>query len=68
MTRIYDAVDTFDLVEADKAMAEFETYDIPESLVKMRTELSAYVADIAMEEVMNITKAMCDELQKLEEI
>ncbi len=68
LTRIYDAVDTFDLVEADKAMAEFETYDIPESLVKMRTELSAYVADIAMEEVMNITKAMCDELQKLEEI
>ena len=65
LMRIYDAMDTFDLDGVDIAMAELEAYEIPDSLIKMREELSAFVADVAMEDVMRLTREMCDEIDKM---
>lgn len=62
---LHDAVDTFDLDEADSRMHELETYAFPEELQPMVEELSAYVADVAMEDVMRITEEMSGKLQEI---
>lgn len=69
LRRLHDAVDSFDLDEADNAMKELETYAFPEDMQPMLEQLSAYMADVAMEDVMNLTEAMCEQLdaQKVEE-
>ena len=62
LMRLHDAMDSFDLDEADNAMKELETYTFPENMQSMLGQLSAYVADVAMEDVMNLTEAMCEQL------
>lgn len=62
LRRLHDAVDSFDLDEADNAMKELETYAFPEEMQLMLVQLSAYVADVAMEDVMNLTDAICEQL------
>ena len=64
---LHDAMDSFDLDEADRAMKEIESFSLPIKLQSMAEELSAYVADVAMEDVIRLTEAMCDELQNCEE-
>ena len=59
-----DAVDCFDLDGADEAMHAIEGYAFPEELVGRIEALSAYVADVAMEEIMNLTEEIIEELQK----
>ena len=67
LMRIHDAMDSFDLDGADMAMEELEAYELPDNLKDMCQELGAYVADVAMEDVMRISKAMCDEIDKVQE-
>lgn len=62
LMRIHDAVENFDLDEADKAMEELVTYEVSEDMKKMVEQLGVYVADVAMEEVIRITQEMCDKL------
>ncbi len=62
---LHDAMDTFDLDEADRRMRELETYAFPEELQPKLEELSAYVADVAMEDVMRITEEMSAKLQEI---
>ena len=64
---IYDAMDRFDLDEADAAMARLESYKLPNSIKDKMKELSAYVADVAIEDVMKLTKDMCDEIDKMDD-
>ncbi|MBR5128272.1 MAG: response regulator [Roseburia sp.] len=59
-----DAVDSFDLDGADEAMRLIESYVFPEYLVSKVETLSAYVADVAMEEIMNLTEEIMSELKK----
>lgn len=60
-----DAVDSFDLDGADTAMHVIEGYAFPEVFVEKVQELSAYVADVAMEEIMSLTEQMIEELKRM---
>lgn len=64
LNRICEALDDFDLNTADEAMAELESFEMPENLVNMRQELSTYLANVDMEEGMRIAKEMLAELEK----
>ncbi len=52
------AVDAFDLDQADEAMKQLETYKLPEELDCDMEKLRAYVADVAMEEILETTDHM----------
>ena len=62
LMRIHDAFDTFDLDSADEAMKELESCTLPQNIKNKVNELSAYVADVAMEDVMKLTKELCHEI------
>ncbi|MBQ3558204.1 MAG: response regulator [Agathobacter sp.] len=59
-----NAMDCFDLDGADEAMHKLEGFAFPEECQSRVEELSAYVADVAMEDVMNLADALIAELQK----
>ena len=61
------AMDSFDLDGADAALAELEEYRLPEELGPYMEELRAYVADVAMEEVMNTGNKMIEVLERITE-
>ncbi|MBQ2982406.1 MAG: response regulator [Lachnospiraceae bacterium] len=67
LMRIYDAFDTFDLDRADEAMKELESYTLPHHIKDKIEELSAYVADVAMEDVMRLTKELCHEMEHVKD-
>lgn len=63
LMRLHDAMDNFDLDEADGAMKELESYKLPDELADKVGTLSAYVADVAMEEVIQTTEEICEQLK-----
>lgn len=67
LDRLNTAMDSFDLDGADAALAELEEYRLPEELGPYMEELRAYVADVAMEDVMNTGKKMIEVLEKITE-
>ncbi len=64
LTQLRDAMDNFDLDTADEAMRQLEGYAFLEHCQAQVEELSAFVADVAMEEVMKLTKTLITELQQ----
>jgi hypothetical protein len=62
LKRIHDAVSILDLTETDNAMAELENYEFPDDMKEMVGELSVYVTDFAIDDVIRITQVMCDKL------
>ena len=66
LNKLNTAMDTFDLDGADAALAELEQYRMPEALGTYMESLRAYVADVAMEEVMNTSRKMIELLEKIE--
>jgi len=62
LLKIRDAMDCFDLDGADAALKELEEYQLPEHLQDNMELLRAYVADVAMEDVMRLTEEMAAEL------
>lgn len=64
LSLLKDAIDTFDLDGADEAMHKLEGYAFPEEYQNQIEELSAYVADVAMEDVIRICTELITELQK----
>ena len=62
LLKIKNAMDGFDLDGADEALKELEEYQLPENLSERMEDLRAYVADVAMEEVMQLTEEMVTEL------
>lgn len=62
LMKLHDAMDSFDLDGADEAMKLLETYAFPEDMQDKVTELSAYVADVAMEDVMRLTEELAREM------
>ena len=67
LDRLNAAMDGFDLDGADAALAELEEYRLPDELGSYMEELRAYVADVAMEDVMNTGKKMIEILERLTE-
>ena len=65
LNKLRTAMDSFDLDGADEAMGELETYRLPDTLQKQMENLRAYVADVAMEDVMNVCQEMIEALQKI---
>lgn len=63
LMKLHDAMDSFDLDEADRTMKELENYVFPADMQPMLEQLSAYVADVAMEDVMKMTESMCEQLE-----
>lgn len=63
LQQLKDSMDSFDLDGADEAMRLLEGYAFPEEYQNKIEELSAYVADVAMEEVMDIASELIDALQ-----
>ena len=64
LTRLRNAIDCFDLDEADIAMHKLEGYAFPEDCRLKVEELSVMVADVAMEEVMELTESLIRQLQQ----
>ena len=62
LQEIYDAMDSFDLDGADDAMRELATYSVPDEIKKDINRLKAYVADVAMEDVMSLTQELIERL------
>ena len=62
LVRLHDAMDGFDLDEADVAMKELENYDLPEDIKTMVEKLGVLVTDVAMEEVMALSDEICRKL------
>ena len=54
-------MDDFNLDGADKTMKELNSVVIPDALVSGIKELDALVADVAMEEVINLTEKLIKE-------
>ncbi|MGN0166446.1 MAG: HD domain-containing phosphohydrolase [Acetatifactor sp.] len=63
LMRLHDAMDSFDLDEADSAMGELETFILSPDMQSMEEQLRAYVSDVAMEDVLKLTEAMCEKLE-----
>lgn len=61
LTTLKEAMDDFNLDGADKTMKELNSVVIPDALVSGIKELDALVADVAMEEVINLTEKLIKE-------
>ena len=55
---ISEAIDMFDLDKADDIMKRLDTYQIEEVLEPFMENLRAFVADVAMEDIMNTAEQM----------
>ena len=53
-----EAIDMFDLDKADEIMKKLESYKIEESLEPLMENLRAFVADVAMEDIMGTAEQM----------
>ena len=60
--RLHDAMDSFDLDEADEAMKELKSYDLPDAVRAMVEKLGVLVTDVAMEDVMALADEICEKL------
>lgn len=57
-------MDCFDLDAADEAMKRLLTYDFSEEIKPMIDKLQILVADVAMEEIMELTEKIIEEIQE----
>ncbi len=64
LENLKNSMDCFDLDGADEAMRKLEGFAFPENLQNKIENLSAYVADVAMEDVMNLADELIAELKK----
>lgn len=55
---IQEAIDGFDLDAADEAFEKLEECRLPETCRALMEELRAYIADVAMENILEVTKKM----------
>ena len=62
---LHAAVDHFDLDEADAAMRELERYRIPDICRKHMEMLRVYMADVAMQDIMDTAKQMIEKLKQI---
>lgn len=58
LTEMKNAVNQFDIDSVDEAMRKLETYKLPEDCERCMDTLRAYVAEVMMEEIINMTDHM----------
>ena len=61
------AIDEFDIDKADRVMKDLEQVQFPGDYDEQMNELRAYVADVAMEEIIRITGELIRRLQEEQE-
>ena len=65
LNELRDAIDIFDLDKADEVMKQIEEYQFTEEMEPLLDELRAYVADVAMEEIMATAQKMIEVLEEM---
>ena len=63
LQNIYDAIDGFDIEEADAQMNRLRTYSVPDEITDRIRKLDAYMADVDMEAVMSESKDIIEVLK-----
>lgn len=62
---LHAAVDRFDLDEADASMRQLEKYRIPDICRKHMEMLRVYMADVAMQDIMDTAKQMIEKIKQI---
>ncbi len=65
LQKIKTAIDVFDLDRADEALDQLEHLWVPEECRTGVKQLGAYIADVAMEEIMETAEELIDRLEKM---
>lgn len=63
LQQIHQCIEQFDLDGVDLIMQQLEEYQIPECLRESMDQLRVYVADVSMEEIMELTDTMAELLR-----
>ena len=63
---IEDAVEAFDIDSVDAAAKELEGYRLPESCKKSVEMLIAYIADVALEDILETTRELIKKIEEAE--
>lgn len=63
---IEDAVEAFDIDSVDAAAKELEGYRLPESCKKSVEMLKAYIADVALEDILETTRELIKKIEEAE--
>lgn len=58
LQQIHQCVEQFDLDGVDQIMEQLEEYQVPECIRESMDQLRVYVADVSMEEIMELTDTM----------
>ena len=64
LQQIHQYVDTFDLDGVDRVMKQLDEYRVPACIQDHMEKLRICVADVAMEDIMNLTTTMVDLLRE----
>lgn len=64
LQQIYQYVDTFDFDGVDRVMEQLDEYQVPACIQDQMQKLRICVADIAMEDIMDLTSIMVDLLRE----
>lgn len=58
LQRIHQCIEQFDLDGVDQIMEQLEEYQVPECIRESMDQLRVYVADVSLEEIMELTDTM----------
>lgn len=60
LQQIHQCIEQFDLDGVDRIMEKLEEYQVPECIRESMDQLRVYVADVSMEEIMELTDTMTE--------
>lgn len=63
LQQIHQCIEQFDLDGVDRIMEKLEEYQIPECIRESMDQLRVYVADVSLEEIMELTDTMTELLR-----
>ena len=63
LQQIHQCIEQFDLDGVDQIMEQLEEYQVPECVRESMDQLRVYVADVSMEEIMELTDTMTELLR-----
>lgn len=66
LQRMKDAVEVFDIDSVDEVMRELERCEVPKSCTVQMEKLKAYVADVALEDILLLVEEIIYRLEKAE--
>ena len=58
LQQIHQCIEQFDLDGVDQIMEQLEEYQVPECIRESMDQLRVYVADVSLEEIMELTDTM----------